>query len=305
MKYFIIILFIVFVSCKKESKAECDYIANYYQKIYQADIEFETENYKKAFEIYQEAFNSCEPINTEAYNELTNFAETCAILDKSELAIEFIKKQIERGYEIKWLQQNKNFDKIFASEEGKILISEYDHLRNMTLSKINLALREEIKQMKIEDQKYRNDNYQENINKQEKIDEYNTNRIIEIFNEFGYPNETVIGSYSVNQTHVYISTMLLHTSDSIRINYFVPKIKEFVKNGTASPSALGTMIDQYYLYNGEPQIYGTYWAQGGGYANMIDDLKKVDSNRISIGLPPLELKEKKDSILKVRYSDLF
>lgn len=305
MKFFLILLFIVSVSCKIESKTECDYIANYYQKIYQADIQFETKNYKKAFEMYQEAFNSCEPINTKAYNELANFAETCAILGKNVLAIEFIKKQIERGYEIKWFQQNENFDEIFASEEGKKLISEYDYLRNMALSKINLALREEIKQMKIEDQKYRNDNFQKNIKKQVEIDAYNTNRIIEIFNEFGYPNETVIGSYSIDQTSVYISTILLHTPDSIRMKYFVPKLTEFIKSGTCSPNTLGTIIDQYYLYNDKPQIYGTYQAREGGYARMIDDLKKVNSNRISIGLPPLELKEKKDSILKVRYPDLF
>ena len=61
------------------------------------------------------------------------------------------------------------------------------------------------------------------------------------------------------------------------------------------------MIDQYYLYNDEPQIYGTYQAQSGGYATMIDNLKKVDSNRISIGLPPLELKERKDSIIRAKY----
>lgn len=61
------------------------------------------------------------------------------------------------------------------------------------------------------------------------------------------------------------------------------------------------MIDQYYLYNAEPQIYGTYQAQAGGYATMIEDLKQVDSNRISIGLPPLTLKEKKDSLRMIKY----
>ncbi|MDP5230974.1 MAG: hypothetical protein NWQ38_11315 [Cellulophaga sp.] len=305
MKYIIIIVFIVFASSKKETKSECDYIENYYQKIYRADIEYETKNYEKAFEIYQDAFNSCEPINTETYNEITNFAETCAILGKNKLAIEFIKYQVKRGYEIKWLLENDNFDKIFASEQGKNLISEYDNLRKTALSKINLTLREEIKQMKIEDQKYRNADYQENFDKQEEIDKYNTARIIEIFNEFGYPNETVIGSFSVDRTHVYISTMLLHTSDSIRTNYFIPKLTEFVRNGTCSPNTLGTVIDQYYLYNGEPQIYGTYNSKDGGYANMISDLKKVDSNRISIGLPPLKLKEKKDRLIQLRYGDRF
>ena len=52
----------------------------------------------------------------------------------------------------------------------------------------------------------------------------------------------------------------------------------------------------YYLYNREQQIYGTYNVQGGGFANIIDDLSEVNRNRFSIGLPSLELKEQRDSI---------
>lgn len=305
MKYILIILFITLISCQNENKSDCDYIVNYYQKIYNADIEFQFENYQNAFELYQEAFHSCEPINVPGTNELNNFARLCAILDKNDLSIEFIKKIIERGYEINWLQQDSSFMKVFKSEKGKELVANYEDLRKEALSKLNLALREEIKEMKREDQKYRNKNYQENIEKQEAIDEINTRRIKEIFNEFGYPNETVIGSFAVDKSPVNITAMLLHTSDSIRMNYFVPKLKEFVKNGTCPPEVLGTIIDQFYLYNGEPQINGTYSKQGGGYSNMISDLKKVDSNRVSIGLPPLKLKEKKDSIWQVRYGERF
>ena len=304
MKYISIFLVIILSSCAKEQKLECNYITDYYQKIYKADIEYRTENYEKAFELYEDAFNSCEPIETSTYNEIGNFAETCAILGEYDLAIEFIKKNIERGYEIKWLQQNENFDKVFASEEGGKLVSDYDTLKVEGLSNLNLSLREEIRKMKIEDQKYRNAGntlYKENVDKQESIDDYNTNRIIEIFDEFGYPNETVIGSYSVDQTPIGISAMLLHTSDSIRMNYFVPKLNEFIKNGTCSPNVLGSIIDQYYLYNGEPQINGTYTKQDGSYSHMISDLEQVDNNRISIGLPPLKLQEKKDSIVKAKY----
>lgn len=291
----------IFVGCVSEAKNDCNYITDYYQTVYKADLEFQTENYKKAFELYQDAFNSCEPINTPTYDELGNFAETCAILGKNELAFEFIKKQIRRGYEIKWLQQNSNFDNIFKTEKGITLLAEYDNLKTKALLDLNLALREEIKKMLYEDQKYRNGNYQEFIDKQEAIDKFNTNRIIEIFNKIGYPNESVIGSFSVDSSQTDIGILLLHTSDSIRMSYFVPKLKEYVENGTCSPSTLGKIIDQYYLYNGEPQIYGTYQSKSGGYANMTDDLKKVDSNRISIGLAPLKLKEKKDSIIKVKY----
>ena len=305
MKYIAIVLILVLSSCKKQEECSgCNYITDYYQIIYKADVEYMTENYEKAFELYQKAFNSCAVINTPTYNELSNFAETCAILGENDLAIKFIKKRIKNGYEIKWLMENPNFDKVFASEKGRELVSNYDKLRKDALYNLNLALREEIKAMGVEDQKYRNEKntlYKENAAKQEAIDDYNTNRIIEIFNEFGYPNETIIGGFSVDRSSVNISTILLHTSDSIRMNYFVPKLTEFVRNGSCPPNVLGTIIDQYYLYNGEPQINGTYTKPNGNYSSMIPNLKKVDSNRISIGLPPLRLQEKKDSLVKAKY----
>lgn len=295
MKYFTIILLLIFTSCKTLQKSDCNYITDYYPIIYKADLEFLTENYEKAFELYQDAFKSCPPPKELTYGEIENFTETCAILGKNDLAIEYMKKDIQRGMEIKWMQQNENFNKFFESKQGKKLISDYDHLRQTALSSFNLELREEIKKMIIEDQRYRQGNYSKNVDKQEAIDDYNTKRIIEIFNEFGFPNDNVIGNYSIDQSHVRINGILLHTSDSIRINYFVPKITEFIKNGTCSPETLAEIIDQYHLYKGRPQIYGTYGINQN-YDNIFSDRKIVDSNRISVGLQPLEMKEKRDSI---------
>lgn len=81
----------------------------------------------------------------------------------------------------------------------------------------------------------------------------------------------------------------------------MPKLKEFVKAGTCSPKTLGGVIDQFYLYNGEPQTHGTYESQDSKYANMIDDRGQVNKNRTSIGLPSLELEEKIDSVKRINY----
>jgi hypothetical protein len=50
------------------------------------------------------------------------------------------------------------------------------------------------------------------------------------------------------------------------------------------------------LFNDEPQTYGTYENQNGGYANMISDTSKVNTNRAEIGLPNLKLTKKLDSL---------
>lgn len=298
-KFSILVLMIIF-SCQTDNKSDCNYISDYYQIVYKADLEFETQNYEKAFELYKEAFNSCHAKNTLTYNEIGKFTESSAIIKKFEITYEYAKKQILNGIELNRFENNDNFSQFLISEFGQKLVSEYNDLRKEFEYNADFELRDELILMKYADQMYRGNNYQKNISKQDSIDNLHEKRLIEIFESIGYPTDKIIGPNTMDYP-VDVELLLLHTDDSIRMNYFVPKVKEFVKNGTASPRTLGTMIDQYHLYNGEPQIYGTYRAQGGGYANMIDDLKKVDSNRISIGLPTLELKEKKDSLMRVKY----
>uniref|UniRef100_UPI0040494EFE DUF6624 domain-containing protein n=1 Tax=Flavobacterium sp. TaxID=239 RepID=UPI0040494EFE len=300
MRRISILLSIIFLGCQTEKKSECNYIIDYYQTVYKADLEFETENFEKAFELYHDAFKSCNAKNTSTFNEIGKYTESSAILNKFDITYEFAKEQILNGVELSRFENNENFSEFLSSNFGQKLVSEYDMLRKEFEKNADFELRDELISMRSADQMYRNSNYQENIAKQDSIDKLHEKRLIEIFETIGYPTDKIVGQHTRDYP-VDVGLFLLHTDDSIRMNYFVPKIKEFVKNGTAPPRTLGTMIDQYYLYNGEPQIYGTYGAQNGGYANMIDDLKKVDSNRISIGLPPLELKEKKDSLMRAKY----
>lgn len=295
--------FILIISCSQRNKPACNYITDYYQTIYQAELAYELKNYEKAYKLYQSAFNSCTPINTSTYNEIGKYAEVCSILGHDKQALDFIELGLKNGNELKWNLEDPVHSKIFKTEGGQKLIAKYDKIRSEYLKGINLELRKEIQEMNRLDQLYRNEQYQEN--KQDSIDKINTNRLRAIFEKFGYPNDQVIGSYSVDQKNTDIITMLLHTSDSIRMSYFVPKLKEYVNAGACSPKTLGQVIDQFYLYNNQPQIHGTYEAQNSKYANMIGDRKQVDKNRISIGLPPLELDERIDSIKRINYPDRY
>lgn len=293
-------LILILVSCINEPKNECNYITDYYQTMYKADYEFDTKNYEKAFDLYQDAFSSCKAKNTTTFNEIGKFTESSAILKKFDITYEYAKKQIKIGVELSRFQNNEIFADFLSSDYGKKFVSEYNGLRKDFENNADFKLRDELISMRSADQMYRGGNGDANWTKQDSIDKLHEKRLIELFESVGYPTDEMVGPH-MRDYPVDVGLFLLHTKDSIRMNYFVPKVKEFVKNGSAPPRVLGTMIDQYYLYNKEPQIYGTYGAQGGGYANMIDDLKKVDSNRISIGLPPLALTEKKDSIRKAKY----
>lgn len=296
MRLAVLLLLLVLFSCSENKKSECNYITDYYQTIYKADYEFETGNFQKAFDFYQTAFNSCEPITTLGYNEIEKFAETTAILKKYELTFEFLKKSILSGSELSRFQNNTSFEGFLASKYGKQLELEYDTLRNQFMEKIDLKLRNELILMRYADHGVRSNGSEADWKKVDSIDKLHELRLIELFENQSFPNDDMVGPPSLDGRQIDLGPLLLHTDDSIRMNYFVPKVREFVRRGKASPYYVGAMIDQYYYYHKEPQIYGTIRG-----VNMIDDLKKVDSNRISIGLAPLVLQRKKDSIFKIKY----
>lgn len=119
------------------------------------------------------------------------------------------------------------------------------------------GLRERLIEMTRRDQLFRSKQYQDYIYKykRDSIDFINEKELIYIFENIGYPNEK---THDYDNKLTNISGILLHTSDSIRLNYFVPKLKRFIKNGECHPHILAKIIDQYFLYNGENQIYNTY-----------------------------------------------
>ena len=300
MRMIFALLFIICLGCKSENQYSCNYITDYYPLVYRADIEFELENYNRAFELYQKAFSTCNAKNTPTFNEIANFTECSALLKRYDITYKYAKSQIQNGVTLDRFENNKSYAEFLSSGSGQQLISEFPTLRRAFKANANFELRDELIAMQVADQMYRNSKHQKQIAKQDSIDKLHEERLIEIFETIGYPTDRIVGPHTMEYP-VNPELLLLHTDDSIRMSYFVPKIKEFVKKGMASPQILGSLIDQYYLYNGSPQIYGTYRTQGGGYADMIGDKNVVDSNRISIGLPPLELKEKKDSLIKLKY----
>ena len=94
---FSILSLLLFISCSKNQKTDCNYIKDYYPKIYEAELNYNEKNYQKAFELYSEAFISCELKNTVGKYEMDKFAEVSAILGKEKIALNFIQKNIEQG----------------------------------------------------------------------------------------------------------------------------------------------------------------------------------------------------------------
>jgi tetratricopeptide (TPR) repeat protein len=253
MRILILIIIVGAISCSKKELQECNYIENYYQTIYEAEFQYQLENYEKAFDLYKIAFATCSPINTPVHNEIGKFIEISTVLGHIDMALEFVELNIHSGYELKWIVQDDTYKTLFETDRGKELIKNYETIRTSYLKSVNLDLRKEIQEMTRLDQLYRINN---NGPKQDSLDQINTARLIEIFDEYGYPNSNVIGHFSIDRTYTDIGTILLHTSDSIRTHYFIPKLLEYVKNGECPPLRVGNIIDQLQIYNGKPQTHG-------------------------------------------------
>jgi hypothetical protein len=230
------------------------------------------------------------------YYELGKFARCAAYLGHTDQALDYLELNIRKGYKLSYMTNKEHYLNIFTSQRGLRLIENYDSIHSNYLKTVNYRLRKEIQSINQLDQQYRLGVL---ANEQDSVDNLNAIRLIEIFDEFGYPNSDVIGHYSVDNIQTDIGTVLLHTNDSIRMHYFVPKLLEFVKKGECPPLRVGQLIDQFHLYNRDPQTHGTYHGQKTTYANMIEDLEQVNENRLSIGLPSLEMEEELDSLRKL------
>jgi len=291
MKKSVLIIFIGLMlfncSFKKDelkSNEKINYIP-YYLKVYEADSLFLIKKHKNSYQILDSIFEKYKPLNQTTIFEYETYVKLSFLFDKkkSSMNAKFEKLISEFGYDKSYFKEDDVLNNLYIKLNDKL----YDSLRKSYLSSINLSLRDSVFDMKTLDQKYRY-NVDDNKNvfeKRKNVDSINAEKLRSIFNRNIYPNESVIGNYSVDYRFTpTILTILLHTNDSIRKEYFLPKLNKFVREGKCSPLVYGLLLDQISNYNNENQKYGTY------NTNQIE-LEKYNSlnrNRKNIGLPSIE-----------------
>jgi len=113
-------------------------------------------------------------------------------LKKFDITYDYAKKQIQNGVELNRFQNNTNFDDFLSSDYGKKFVPEYDNLRKKFIDNADFKLRDELIAMRSADQMYRTSNYQDNIAKQDSIDKLHEKRLIEIFDNIGYPTDKIV-----------------------------------------------------------------------------------------------------------------
>jgi len=118
-----------------------------------------------------------------------------------------------------------------------------------------------------------------------KIDEPNTKRLEEIFDEFGFPNTAKVGKDGLQAFMV----VLQHApSDDLRMRALKPITKAF-KNKEMPPMAYANFVDRLRLHQGKRQWYGTGFDLKNGRMELspTEDMRNLEKRRAKIGLPPM------------------
>lgn len=291
--YLIIFLCFTLIQCKTIPLEHNDY-RNYYLEIYKADSLTLAGKYESSFNILDSLFRVYEPRNFPPYYEYETYLKV-GYLSKKNIPTKKIKSLIANyGFDL------ETFDTITypvlnkVYEESKISKEKYEKLRKIYLSKIDTSLRQKILQLNYFDQKARKANISEEnkFKLKDSIGSEVEKLLADLFSRNIFPNDQVIGNHTVDKNpSISIDILLLHTKDSIRLNYFIPKMNLFVEQGQCLPSTYYQMIDQYQLYNRKEQIYGTY------NFNQLNP-KDYSTVRKKAGLPSLEyLKWKIEKLL--------
>jgi hypothetical protein len=288
-KIVFLIIFIVlgFISCKssytKIGGKNANYIP-YYLKVYEADSLYLIGNYKRSFEVSDSLFKKYEPINLEGYSEYKVHISS-AVASKN---FKGLKKKVKKSFvDYGSVISNYEMDSIMnlALIKSGYTIKDLNLFLELHKKKINLSLRDTIENIIKRDKLVRGEGYISDESLSE-INDENMRLLKVILEKYGYPSHSLIGYSLFNDTDINLGAVFLHTTMTFKVEYLLPRLKNYVKKGFCLPSMYASVYDRYLLdksnFDGS-QLYGEIKFRKIKLINESNN----DSIRRSIGLPSI------------------
>lgn len=280
---------------KLSAQKQRDYM-NYHQRVIHAEDLIVQGKYSDALQQFEELFDRYGYVFLKDYK----VAAQLALFTKDEAkAFKFMKLGILDGWTLDEITADKFLKPLQKEKEWPTIISQYDTLRNDYDKRINQQISTEIHEMFKKDQRldlpyylrigqkakerYANRKFAPNSEKQ-------IARLNEIFNNYGYPGEKLIGN------EIWTLTILIH-HNSISAGYvrndtlypaLKPKLFDAVAKGEMSPDDYALIEDWYVGVKSK-------WKEGAyGYVTTLANRDSVKTNtlRQRIGLCPIEIRNR-------------
>lgn len=275
-------------SHKSGRQEELNYIA-YYSEIYKADSLFMTNNYDESYKILDYLLKRYKPVKGWFVNVSRDY-----LISKSKVAkverTDIENYLYEQAYVLEAILGDKSVAKLL--EEFHIDKIEVEKIVAKNVSKINIPLRNELGNMTLKDQDIRNTKNYDSI---KKIDWQHSQRLKEIIETVGFPNEKIVGGYNLQgkpHSEIFLPQIFNHMAYNGDYDYFKKKLPELIRNGTCDPFNYAMLEDRRNEINNRPIEYLVIIP-----ITENSDKKKINTNRKAIGLPSVEFEEFKKKIM--------
>ena len=123
------------------------------------------------------------------------------------------------------------------------------------------------------------------------IDEVNRNRLKEIIEEYGFPNQKLVGKDAMDGIF-YIIQHSDHDSEWQKSQ--LGNIEKAVKNGSMDGQNYAYLYDRIKVNNEEKQLYGTQFSKVDRLNKTVElfeteDIANLDKRRLDVGMMPIEM----------------
>jgi len=288
----IVLLGCLFISSKSTEKK--DYL-NYHSKIIECEQLIVDGKSNAAIQMFDSLFNRFDFL---FLRDIKVATELSAYEKDYKSGLKFLRLGIKTGWTLKSINKSDNLKSLKEHSEWVKIISKYDSLHKIFLSRLNFQVKEQVHEMFKKDQKkalgalFRIGQKAQNKYTEKKFaphSEKQLDLLDNILKQYGYPGEQLIGN------SLWASVILCH-HNSISQNYnskdtlytqLRPKLMEALIRGEISPYELAQIED---------------WRTAGlsgheltsfGFIGKIPsnkELTTVNKNRVDIGMRSIELR---------------
>lgn len=281
----------------QKNKKEYDYIKYYYQLVYEAQYNYEIGNDTLAYSLLKKAESNCPLLNQYGIYEVDILAKLSAKFNKPNEALDYIEVLLKKfGYKFSQFENDSVFVSLKRISKWKKLKKNADKIHQEYLKTVNFPLRNEIKLITEKDQEVRLRGIID-WKEVDSVDKIHEDRLKVIIQEFGYPDENIIGNQNLAMDNEFppdISALIMHIRD---IEYWKPVFLDLIRKGKAPANVYGNLVDS--LQRGKSHfIYGIYVDTK---PEKIMDFDKIDERRIAVGLSTWDLQQKMYELMKKKY----